>query len=29
MGNRILKESICMSSDINELSWFEEVLFTG
>lgn len=27
MGNRILKESICMSSDINELSWFEEVLF--
>ncbi len=27
MPNRILKESICKSDDINSLSWFEEVLF--
>ena len=27
MPNRILKENICSSDDINELSWFEEVLF--
>lgn len=27
MPNRILKESICVSADINELTWFEEVLF--
>ena len=29
MGNRILKESICMSAEIDALSWFEEVVFTG
>lgn len=27
MPNRILKESIRTSDSINELSWFEEVLF--
>ncbi len=27
MGNRILKESICRSEEIDSLSWFEEVLF--
>lgn len=27
MSNRILKESICVSDTIDELSWFEEVLF--
>lgn len=27
MPNRILKESICASDTIDELSWFEEVLF--
>ena len=27
MGNRILKESICMSAEIDALTWFEEVLF--
>ena len=27
MGNRIIKESICASPDIDELSWFEEVFF--
>lgn len=27
MPNRILKESICTSETISELSWFEEVLF--
>lgn len=27
MPNRILKESICTSESIDELSWFEEVLF--
>lgn len=27
MPNRIIKESICRSDDINSLSWFEEVLF--
>ena len=27
MPNRIIKESICRSDSINELSWFEEVLF--
>lgn len=27
MPNRILKESICTSETIDELSWFEEVLF--
>ena len=27
MPNRILKESICISSKIDRLSWFEEVLF--
>ncbi len=27
MGNRIIKESICISDDIDSLSWFEEVLF--
>ena len=27
MPNRILKESICISEDIAQLSWFEEVLF--
>lgn len=27
MPNRILKQNICSSEDINQLSWFEEVLF--
>ena len=27
MPNRILKESICVSDDIDGLSWFEEVVF--
>ena len=27
MGNRIIKESICVSEQIDELSWFEEVFF--
>ena len=27
MPNRIIKESICVSESISELSWFEEVLF--
>ena len=27
MPNRILKESICVSDQINQLSWFEEILF--
>lgn len=27
MSNRTLKQSICVSEDINRLSWFEEVLF--
>ena len=27
MGNRILKESICTSKEIDALSWFEETLF--
>lgn len=27
MPNRILKDSICVSDDINKLSWFAEVLF--
>ncbi len=27
MPNRIIKESICISDNINALSWFEEVLF--
>lgn len=27
MGNRILKQSICTSDTMDELSWFEEVLF--
>lgn len=27
MPNRILKESICVSDDVDKLSWFEEVLF--
>lgn len=27
MGNRIIKESICTSNSIDQLSWFEEVLF--
>lgn len=27
MGNRIIKETICTSDTINELSWFAEVLF--
>ena len=27
MPNRILKESICRSEDIDSLTWFEEVLF--
>lgn len=27
MPNRILKESICVSDSINQLKWFEEVLF--
>lgn len=28
MPNRILKESICQSENINRLSWFEEVVWT-
>lgn len=28
MPNRIIKESICTSETIDQLSWFEEVLFT-
>ena len=27
MSNRIIKESICKSDEIDQLSWFEEVLF--
>ena len=27
MPNRIIKESICVSENIDELSWFEEVFF--
>lgn len=27
MPNRILKESICTSEEINKLTWFEEILF--
>ena len=27
MPNRILKETICVSDDIDGLSWFEEVVF--
>ena len=27
MSNRILKDSICMSAEIDALTWFEEVLF--
>ena len=27
MPNRLIKESICTSEEIDELSWFEEVLF--
>lgn len=27
MGNRILKESVCTSPNIERLSWFEEVCF--
>ncbi|MCR4762866.1 MAG: hypothetical protein K5696_04985 [Lachnospiraceae bacterium] len=27
MPNRLIKESICRSEDIDNLSWFEEVLF--
>ena len=27
MPNRIIKESICVSEDIDALSWFEEVVF--
>ena len=27
MPNRIIKESICRSEEIDSLSWFEEVLF--
>lgn len=27
MGNRVLKESICISDTIEKLSWFEEVFF--
>ena len=27
MPNRILKEGICTSDQINELTWFEEALF--
>ena len=27
MGNRIIKESICVSEQIDELDWFEEVFF--
>ena len=27
MGNRIIKESICLSDTIDQLSWFEEVVF--
>lgn len=27
MPNRILKESVCVSDDIDKLKWFEEVLF--
>ncbi len=27
MPNRIIKESICVSDSINELTWFEEVVF--
>ena len=27
MPNRILKESICYSDDIDQLTWFEEVVF--
>ena len=27
MPNRIIKESICLSEEIDQLSWFEEVLF--
>jgi len=27
MPNRIIKESICSSESVNELSWFEEVVF--
>ena len=27
MPNRIIKESICTSEDINSISWFEEVVF--
>ena len=27
MPNRIIKESICRSDTVNELSWFEEILF--
>ena len=27
MSNRILKQSICTSDTVDELSWFEEVLF--
>ena len=27
MPNRILKEAVCVSDDIDRLTWFEEVLF--
>ena len=27
MPNRILKENICVSDDIDRLTWFQEVLF--
>ena len=27
MGNRIIKESVCVSEQIDELDWFEEVFF--
>lgn len=27
MGNRILKQDICTSEEVDQLSWFEEVLF--
>lgn len=27
MGNRVLKESVCTSPNIEQLSWFEEVCF--
>lgn len=27
MGNRIIKESICSSPTIDQLSWFEEAFF--